>query len=120
LVAEICAGEVGAVFCIEASRLARNGRDWHHLIWLCGLAGAVLVDFDGVYDPNREKIALPTLPQERGERRVVWKLPVYNNVLAIFTNPLCAGAYAYGRRETRTRVVEGQARIPSRPPNGRP
>jgi len=32
LVAEVCTGEVGAVFCIEASRLARNGRDWHHLI----------------------------------------------------------------------------------------
>lgn len=27
LVAEVCTGEVGAVFCIEASRLARNGRD---------------------------------------------------------------------------------------------
>jgi len=52
LVAEACTGEVGAVFCIEASRLARNGRDWHHLIWMCGLVGAVLVDFDGVYDPN--------------------------------------------------------------------
>ena len=52
LVAEVCGGEVGAVFCIEASRLARNGRDWHHLIWMCGLVGAVLVDFDGVYDPN--------------------------------------------------------------------
>src|SRR5213082_4159017 len=52
LVAEVCTGEVGAVFCIEASRLARNGRDWHHLIWMCGLVGAVLVDFDGVYDPN--------------------------------------------------------------------
>jgi DNA invertase Pin-like site-specific DNA recombinase len=197
LVAEVCSGEVGAVFCIEASRLARNGRDWHHLIWLCGLAGAVLVDFDGVYDPNlvndrlllgmkgemaafelsllrqrsleairqkarrgelqfrlpvglrwtetgkiekdpdrriqeslhltfskmtelgsvrqvllwfrRERIAVPTLPQDRSEGRVVWKLPVYNNVLALLTNPLYAGAYAYGRRETRTRVVEGQA-----------
>ena len=32
LVAEVCTGEVGAIFCIEASRLARNGRDWHHLI----------------------------------------------------------------------------------------
>ncbi len=32
LVAEVCSGEVGAVFCAEASRLARNGRDWHHLI----------------------------------------------------------------------------------------
>jgi len=194
LVAEVCSSEVGAVFCIEASRLARNGRDWHHLIWLCGLAGAVLVDFDGVYDPNlvndrlllgmkgemaafelsllrqrsleairqkarrgelpfrlpvgfrwtesgkiemdpdrriqqaihlvlrkmtelgsvrqvllwfrRQKIAFPTLPRHRVEGRVLWKLPVYNNVLALLTNPL----YAYGRRETRTQIVEGQAR----------
>ena len=52
LVAEVCTGEVGAVFCIEASRLARNGRDWHHLIELCGMVGAVVVDLDGVYDPN--------------------------------------------------------------------
>src|SRR5215467_1386302 len=181
LVAEACTGEVGAVFCIEASRLARNGRDWHHhLIWMCGLVGAVLVDFDGVYDPNlvndrlllgmkgemaafelsllrqrsleatrqkarrgelqfllpvgfcwtesgkiemdpdrriqesihlafskmaelgsvrqvllwfrREKIAFPTFPRERGAHRVVWRLPVYNNILALLTNPLYAGA----------------------------
>ena len=52
LVAEVCTGEVGAVFCIEASRLARNGRDWHHLIELCGMVGAVVIDMDGVYDPN--------------------------------------------------------------------
>ena len=51
LVAEVCTGEVGAVFCIEASRLARNGRDWHHLIELCGMVGSVLVDPDGIYDP---------------------------------------------------------------------
>jgi DNA invertase Pin-like site-specific DNA recombinase len=51
LVAEVCSGEVGAVFCIEASRLARNGRDWHHLIELCGMVRAVIVDPDGVYDP---------------------------------------------------------------------
>lgn len=51
LVAEVCSGEVGAVFSIEASRLARNGRDWHHLIELCGLVRAVVVDPDGVYDP---------------------------------------------------------------------
>lgn len=41
LVAGVCTGEVGAVFCLEASRLARNGRDWHHLIELCGMVGAV-------------------------------------------------------------------------------
>lgn len=52
LVAAVCSGEVGAVFCIEASRLARNGRDWHHLIELCGMVGAVIVDPDGIYDPG--------------------------------------------------------------------
>src|SRR5258708_18216279 len=51
LLSEVCSGEVGAVFCLEASRLARNGREWHHLIELCGLLGAVLADPDGVYDP---------------------------------------------------------------------
>jgi len=52
LVASVCTGAVGAVFCLEASRLARNGRDWHHLIDLCALVGALLVDHDGVYDPR--------------------------------------------------------------------
>jgi DNA invertase Pin-like site-specific DNA recombinase len=50
--AAICGGRVGAVFAIEASRLARNGRDWHTLIEFCGLVGAVLVDEDGIYDPR--------------------------------------------------------------------
>ena len=52
LLALICEGRVGAVFSIEASRLARNGRDWHTLLDLCGLVGSVLVDEDGVYDPR--------------------------------------------------------------------
>ncbi len=53
LVAGLCAGEVGAVFCFDASRLARNGRDWHHLLELCGLVDAVVIDLDGVYNPRR-------------------------------------------------------------------
>jgi DNA invertase Pin-like site-specific DNA recombinase len=53
LVACVCSGSVGAVFCIEASRLARNGRDWHHLIDLCALVGSVVIDPDGVYDPRQ-------------------------------------------------------------------
>jgi DNA invertase Pin-like site-specific DNA recombinase len=53
LVAAVCAGEVGAVLCFDASRLARNGRDWHHLLELCGLVGARVIDTDGVYDPCR-------------------------------------------------------------------
>ena len=52
LVTAVCAGEVGAVFCIEASRLARNGRDWHHLVDLCALAATLVIDPDGVYDPR--------------------------------------------------------------------
>jgi len=50
-VAEVCTGQVGAVLCIEASRLARNGRDWHHLIELRGLVRTIVIDPDGLYDP---------------------------------------------------------------------
>ena len=53
LVAALCAGEVGAVLCLEASRLARNGRDWHHLLELCGLVQARVIDAEGAYDPCR-------------------------------------------------------------------
>src|ERR1700756_4509207 len=53
LVAWLCAGDVGAVFCFDASRLARNGRDWHHLLELCGLVEARVIDLDGVYNPCR-------------------------------------------------------------------
>src|SRR6266568_279069 len=52
LVAQVSMGSVGGVFCLEASRLARNNRDWHHLIDLCGLVGTLLIDPDGVYDPR--------------------------------------------------------------------
>lgn len=52
LVATVCGGSVGSVFCIEASRLARNGRDWHHLIDLCALVNTLVIDHDGVYDPR--------------------------------------------------------------------
>ena len=52
LLAAICEGRLGAVLAIEASRLARNGRDWHTLIEFCGLVGTILLDEDGVYDPR--------------------------------------------------------------------
>ena len=48
LIAAICAGNVGAALAIEASRLARNGRDWHTLIEFCGLVGTITVDEDGI------------------------------------------------------------------------
>lgn len=52
LVATVCAGEAGAVLAIEASRLARNNRDWHHLIDLCAMTNTLVIDHDGVYDPS--------------------------------------------------------------------
>jgi DNA invertase Pin-like site-specific DNA recombinase len=198
LAAEVCSGEVGAVFCVEASRLARNGRDWHHLIELCGMVGAVVVDLDGIYDPTltndrlllgmkgtisefelnlfrqrsmeairqkatrgelqiqipvgfcwapsgklekdpdhrvqqaielvfrklielgsvrqvllwfrQENICLPAFPHETGEHKMVWKLPSYATLHSILTKPVYAGAYAYGKTETRTKIVEGRAR----------
>src|SRR5437870_1344585 len=53
LVAAVCGGAVGAVFCIEASRLARNGRDWHTLLEFCRLVDALLIDEDDIYDPRQ-------------------------------------------------------------------
>jgi DNA invertase Pin-like site-specific DNA recombinase len=53
LLEAVCGGRVGAVLALEASRLARNNRDWHHLIDLCALTEALVIDHDGVYDPRR-------------------------------------------------------------------
>jgi DNA invertase Pin-like site-specific DNA recombinase len=198
LVALVCSGNVGAVYCIEASRLARNGRDWHHLIELCALAGTLVVDPDGAYDPRlvndrlllglkgtmseyelslmrQRGIAARDSKAQRGEFRftlppgfcwseagrieidpdehvadtirlvfakfrelgsarqvflwlrsaelklpvvlrnlavckLAWKAPAYHSVMQILHNPLYAGAYAYGRRAQRTRIVDGRAR----------
>ncbi|WP_338673843.1 recombinase family protein [Streptomyces sp. SCSIO 30461] len=52
LVTEVTMGRVGLVLGVEMSRLARTGRDWHQLIELCSLSGALLADPDGVYDPS--------------------------------------------------------------------
>jgi len=53
LLGAICDGTVGAVLCIEASRLARTGREWHTLLEFCGVVGALLIDADGIYDPTQ-------------------------------------------------------------------
>jgi DNA invertase Pin-like site-specific DNA recombinase len=52
LLAAVCQGAVGAVVALEASRLARNNRDWHPLVDLCGLTDTLLIDDDGIYDPK--------------------------------------------------------------------
>jgi len=52
LLTAICQNEAGAVLALEASRLARNNRDWHHLIDLCAMTGTLLIDDQGMYDPR--------------------------------------------------------------------
>jgi DNA invertase Pin-like site-specific DNA recombinase len=200
LLAAICEGRVGAVFAIEASRLARNGRDWHTLIEFCGLVGTVIVDEDGIYDPRHpndrlllgmkgtmselelslfrqrsqealkqkarrgalflgvaagyvktgrdriekdpdqrvqdvlnlvfakfaelqsvrqvhvwlreEGIAMPTACHSTAEgRSIAWRLPLYNTVHNILTNPVYAGAYAFGRTMSKVSVEEGRKRV---------
>jgi len=51
LVADVSMGQVGAVFAIEASRLARSSLDWHRLIELCAWTQTLVIDEDGCYDP---------------------------------------------------------------------
>src|SRR6266446_1415999 len=52
LLAAVCQGLAGAVLALEASRLARNNRDWHHLVDLCTLTETLIIDADGIYDPK--------------------------------------------------------------------
>ena len=51
LVSEVALGKAGLVMGLEVSRLARNSADWHRLIELCSLAGTLILDEDGLYDP---------------------------------------------------------------------
>jgi DNA invertase Pin-like site-specific DNA recombinase len=201
LLAAICEGRIGAVLSLEASRLARNGRDWHTLLEFCGLVRTLIVDEDGVYDaasPNdrlllgmkgtmsemelsvfrqrsieamkqkarrgelfltvavgyvkasgdriekdadrrvqeamalvfrkfaelqtirqvlvwcrQEKILLPALGEGKGAdaSRVIWRLPVYPTVHHMLTNPVYAGAYAFGRRTAHVTIENGRKRV---------
>src|ERR1700694_1206859 len=190
LLAAICEGGVRVVLSIEASRLARNGRDWHTLLEFCGVVGTLIVDEDGVYDPRspndrlllgmkgtmsemelslfrqrsiearkqkarrgelfltvavgysktdddriernpnrrvqdaiillfakftelqtvrqvlvlmrQEQIPLPAIGQ--AGRQIEWRLPTYQTLHSILTNPVYAGAYAFGRRTTHVTI----------------
>jgi excisionase family DNA binding protein len=196
LLRALCDGRVGAVFSIEASRLARNGRDWHTLLEFCSVVSALLIDAEAVYDPrltndrlllgmkgtisemevanfrergqaalqqkakrgalvqrvavgylrgaddriekdpdarvqstidlvfrkfaelgsvrqvyfwlDREQIELPVVSGTKDAREKGWQSARYHAVLSILKNPVYAGAYAYGRKKTITRLEAGQ------------
>ena len=52
LMADVANGLVGAVACIEASRLSRSSSDWMRLIEICTMTDTLIIDSDGIYDPN--------------------------------------------------------------------
>jgi DNA invertase Pin-like site-specific DNA recombinase len=52
LAAQVALGEIGAIVAYEATRLARNCTHWYQLLDLCGHAGCLIADRDGVYDPG--------------------------------------------------------------------
>jgi DNA invertase Pin-like site-specific DNA recombinase len=199
LLAMLCDGEVGAVLSIEASRLARNGRDWHTLLEFCSVVGALLIDAEGIYDPAlmndrlllgmkgtisemelasfrqraheamkqkarrgelfmrvpigyvrcgderiekdpdervssaidlafrkfaefgsvrrlyfwlcEQHINMPAVSYSGDGERVVWKTPRYHCLLSLLQNPTYAGAYAYGRSKSSTRIEQGRKRV---------
>ena len=53
IIAEIGLARVGLVLSLDASRLARNCSDWHRLIELCALFGALIADGEQLYDPRQ-------------------------------------------------------------------
>jgi DNA invertase Pin-like site-specific DNA recombinase len=52
LVSDVAMSQVGAVFALEVSRLARSNLDWHRLLELCALTHTLVIDADGCYDPG--------------------------------------------------------------------
>ena len=114
LLAAICEGRVGAVVSIEASRLARNGRDWHTLLEFCGLVGTLIVDEDGVYDPRHPNDRLAARHEGHHERDGAVALPP-----ALARSPEAEGAprraLPHRRRRLRARcTTTASRRIPDR------
>ena len=80
LLRALCDGQVGAVFSIEASRLARNGRDWHTLLEL-GSVRQVYFWFD------QQQIEVPVARGSEEAHEIVWQPTRYHSVLSVLKNP---------------------------------
>jgi DNA invertase Pin-like site-specific DNA recombinase len=50
LLGQVCAGEVGAIFGLEISRLARSSADLSRLLEVARLTDTLVIDADGIYD----------------------------------------------------------------------
>ena len=52
LMDRIASGGVGIVLSIEVSRLCRNAADWQRLLQIAAFSDTLILDEDGLYDPN--------------------------------------------------------------------
>jgi excisionase family DNA binding protein len=60
---------------------------------------------------RREQILLPAVVHSAGWQSIEWKAPVYRALHHILTNPVYAGAYAFGRRSARVKIENGRKRM---------
>ena len=60
---------------------------------------------------RHERIPLPAATYGVEGRLIEWKLPVYNTILHIVTNPIYAGAYAFGRTGSRVSIATGRKKV---------
>jgi excisionase family DNA binding protein len=60
---------------------------------------------------RQEQILLPTLGEGKAANRIIWRLPVYPTLHHMLTNPVYAGAYAFGRRTARVTIEDGRKRV---------
>jgi hypothetical protein len=58
-----------------------------------------------------EGVELPVKSRDGETRGVVWRLPAYNIVHNVLTNPIYAGAYAFGRTTSKVSVEQGRKRV---------
>jgi DNA invertase Pin-like site-specific DNA recombinase len=52
LLTAVALDQVGIIFGLEMSRLARSNKDWHQLLEVCAVFHTLLADQDGLYDPT--------------------------------------------------------------------
>lgn len=59
---------------------------------------------------RRERLSVPVTRGGKQGRYTEWASPNYTRVHAIITSPFLAGAYVYGKSESRTTIVDGRIR----------
>ena len=45
-------GRIGIILALEVSPLARSNGDWYQLLDVCAVAGILIADEEGLYDPT--------------------------------------------------------------------